>query len=65
MEFGKAIKELPNNHTTMLNEYNRLKAQLAILKDVVEEYGENRSLGNVIQNIEAKIKWHEKHQSND
>lgn len=49
----------------MLNEYNRLKAQLAILKDVVEEYGENRSLGNVIQNIEAKIKWHEKHQSND
>ena len=39
-------------------EYHRLRAQLAILKDVAEEYG-GRTLENIIANIEARIKWRE------
>ena len=38
-----------------MNELHRLKAQLAILQDVLEEYDGYRTLTNVIQNIEARI----------
>lgn len=41
-------------------EYNKLKAQLAILKDVAEEYRENRTIGNIIANMEARLKNAEK-----
>ena len=41
-------------------EYNKVKAQLAILKDVAEEYRENRTIGNIIANMEARIKNAEK-----
>lgn len=41
-------------------EYNKIKAQLAILKDVAEEYRENRTIGNIIANMEARIKNAEK-----
>ena len=41
-------------------EYNKLKAQLAILKDVAEEYRENRTIGNIIANMEARVKNAEK-----
>ena len=39
-----------------MNELHKLKAQLAILQDVLEEYDGYRTLTNVIQNIEARIK---------
>lgn len=39
-------------------EYIRLQAQLAVLKEVAVEYG-NRSIDNVISNIEARIKYAE------
>ena len=38
-----------------MNELNRLKAQLAILQDVLGEYDGYRTLTNVIQNIEARL----------
>lgn len=41
-------------------EYNKAKAQLAILKDVAEEYRENRTIGNIIANMEARLKNAEK-----
>ena len=41
-------------------EYSKVKAQLAILKDVAEEYRENRTIGNIIANMEARIKNAEK-----
>ena len=34
----------------------KLKAQLAVMRDIEKDYGYNRSVGNVIQNIESKIK---------
>ena len=37
-------------------EENRLKAQLSVLQDVLEEYDGYRTLTNVIQNIESRIK---------
>jgi hypothetical protein len=40
------------------SEYNKLKFQLAVLKEVAVEYG-NRSIDNVINNIEARIKYAE------
>lgn len=41
----------------------RLRAQLSVLKDISENYGMNRSIGNVIQNIETilKVREHETH----
>lgn len=41
-------------------EYNKIKAQLAILKDVANEYRENRTIGNIIANMEARLKNAEK-----
>lgn len=40
-------------------EYIRLKAQVAVLKEVVETYP-HRTIENIIQNIEARIKEVEK-----
>ena len=37
-------------------EQNRLKAQLSVLQDVLDEYDGYRTLTNVIQNIESRIK---------
>ena len=37
-------------------EYNKTKAQLAILKDIEAEFRSNRTIGNIIANMEAKIK---------
>lgn len=39
-----------------MNELHRLKAQLSVLQDVLEEYDGYRTLTNVIQNIESRIK---------
>lgn len=36
-------------------ELNKLRAQLAILKDVMEEYS-GRTIDNIVANIEARIK---------
>ena len=41
-------------------ELNKLRAQLAILKDVMEEYS-GRTIDNIIANIEARIKAREAH----
>lgn len=41
-------------------EFLKLKAQVEILRHVRDEYGDNRSLGNVINNIESRIKGEEK-----
>lgn len=39
-----------------MTELYKLRAQLAVMKDIESEYGYNRSVGNVIANIESKIK---------
>ena len=39
-----------------MNELHRLKAQLSVLNDVLGEYDGYRTLTNVIQNIESRIK---------
>lgn len=41
-------------------EYHKLKAQLAILKDVVDLYPTS-SLQNAIQQIKSRIKYMEEH----
>lgn len=38
----------------------RLKCQREILQHVIDDYGNNRSLGNVLQNINARIKGEER-----
>ena len=45
----------------MNNDYEllKLKAQLTILNDVMEEYS-GRTIDNIVQNIEARIKAREK-----
>ena len=50
------VVELFKQKNAMNYEQNRLKAQLAILQDVLGEYDGYRTLTNVIQNIEARIK---------
>ena len=42
-------------------QYHRICAQLQIVKDVLEEYG-NRTLENAIQTLESRKKWYEEHQ---
>ena len=42
-------------------ELNKLRAQLSILKDVMEEYG-GRTIDNIVANIEARIKAKEAQQ---
>ena len=39
-------------------QYIRICAQLQIVKDVLEEYG-NRTLENAVQTLEARKKWYE------
>lgn len=48
----------------MENELFKLKAQVAVLKDVAKDYG-GRTIENVIANIEARIKYIESHEKND
>lgn len=38
----------------------KLRAQVAVLKDVAEEYG-GRTIDNIIVNLEARIKAKEEH----
>lgn len=42
-------------------DYNRICAQLQIVKDVLEEYG-NRTLENAVQTLKARKKWYEENQ---
>lgn len=39
-------------------QYNKLKAQVSVLKDVEKEYS-TRSIANTIQQIESRIKFFE------
>ena len=41
-------------------DYIRITAQLAVLRDVLKEYG-NRTLDNAIQTLESRKKWAEEH----
>ena len=43
------------NINDMDYELNKLKAQLSVLKDVMEEYS-GRTIDNIVANIEARIK---------
>lgn len=45
-------------------EYYRITAQLQVLKDVLEEYG-NRTLDNAIQTLESRKKWYEQRQKEE
>ena len=45
-------------------DYIRICAQLQIVKDVLEEYG-NRTLENAIQTLESRKKWYEEHQNEE
>lgn len=56
IDFDTLMLELDHPNPTEMNELHRLKAQLAILNDVLEEYDGYRTLTNVIQNIEARLK---------
>lgn len=40
-------------------EYHKLRAWLSVLKDVVKEY-RTRTIENVIDNVEARVKYEEK-----
>lgn len=46
------------------NELFKLKAQVAVLKDVMKEYS-GRTIENVISNIEARIKYIESHEKDN
>lgn len=46
-------------------EFFKLKAWREIIGHVKDEYGNNRSLGNVLQNINARIKGEEKRRENE
>lgn len=39
----------------------KLKAQAAVLRDLMRDYS-GRTIDNVLDNLEARIKWHEKHE---
>lgn len=43
-------------------EYLKLRAWLAVLKDVAKEYS-GRTIDNVIQNVEDRVKYEEKRRS--
>jgi|GEM_PF-3914629 len=45
-------------------QYHRICAQLSVIQDVLEEYG-NRTLENAVQTLEARKKWWEEHQNNE
>lgn len=46
-------------------DFIKLKAWREILGHVKDEFGDNRSLGNVLQNINARIKGEEKRRGNE
>ena len=45
-------------------DYIRITAQLAVLRDVLEEYND-RTLSNAIQTLESRKKWYEEHQNEE
>lgn len=45
-----------NGRTTMKNELFKLRAQVAVLKDIMKEYS-GRTIDNIVTNIEARIKY--------
>lgn len=47
----------------MKNELFKLKAQVAVLKDVMKEYS-GRTIDNIVANIEARIKYIENAKNN-
>lgn len=49
------MKQMMNDETF------KLRAWKAVLKDIEKEFGGTRSVCNIIQNIEARIKWHKEH----
>ena len=52
------LKEIPEPAATI----EVLRTQAATLADIITRYGENRSLGNVLQNLQARISTLEKQQ---
>jgi len=46
-------------------EFLKLKAQREILQHIIKDFGDNRSLGNVLQNLNAQIKGEEKRRAHD
>jgi hypothetical protein len=44
----------------MTEEYMRLKAKLAVAKDILGDFRENTSLGTIIKDYESRIKEIEK-----
>lgn len=46
------------------SDYYRICAQLKIIKDVLDEYGD-RTLENAVQTLEARKKWWDEHQNNE
>lgn len=50
----------------MMNyELTKLKVHREILTNIISEYGINRSLGNVRENIEQRIKYYEENESDN
>ena len=46
-------------------QYYKLKAWREILGHIRDEYGDNRSLGNVLQNINARVKFNKEKMKHD
>lgn len=46
------------------NELFKLRAQVAVLKDIMKEYS-GRTIDNIITNLESRIKYIESHAKND
>ena len=59
-----AVQELLNSGQMTQQQYIRICAQLQIVKDVLEEYG-NRTIENAIQTLEARKKWYEENQKEE
>ena len=47
---------MPSDYTTL-----RLRAQLSVLRDIQKQYS-GRTIDNIIQNLEAILDYHIKHQ---
>ena len=60
----QTVQELLNSGQMTQQQYIRICAQLQIVKDVLEEYG-NRTLENAVQTLEARKKWYEEHQKEE
>lgn len=42
-------------------QYHKIKSQIAVLRDVLSEYGANHSIDNIITQLEARAKFMEEH----